>query len=786
MKKLAKILLLSFLLLFAKQLISSASLQDNQIETAKHIYPQKIFVHTDKSAYQANETIWFNIFVLNSKSLTPDTLSSNVYLDLIDHEGRIVFSRVLRISSGMAYGDIFLTDTISEGNYMIAAYTEWARSISDNNVFVKSIFIYNPEEANYISRRKRRSNRSFNEILAEKKENIIVEFFPESGNFIENRENLIVVSVKDGTGAPISFKGEIFSSDSVKIASVASLIKGYGYFSITPKSGNSYFAKISCENIENKIVPLNLSPKDGSILKIIDSDDRNVYVSLIATDKKSDKKFSLNIYNSIDIVHFQTLSANAIYSIEKSILPSGVLLFAINDSIGNTIAERLFFVFKDDVLNISINNIESSSNYESLYIPLSFSDNNEMPVSGMFSLSVMYLSDCDKIDSAENTIVENLLLKSDITGTLSGFQSIDFSDKNNQKMINKYLIAKSWMWSYNKQSFLIEKLEVDKLFPKNLTMKGRVISEDQKQNVPSDFYINITDQNGKTRKTMVKNGLFEFDNINYDGEFKIALRAGSVNRHFRSAYIEVFVNNFESVGYKLTPQTKPHSITEKGDNWKRKYPWYQRFFKSPSGSSASGNRSSLNPDQVIYLDEISNLHQQNMRNFLTSNIAGLSVDQNGRLVLRGSGSIYLSNEPSYFVDGLIVSSYSFLSMNVNEIDRIEVFKGPSASIFGIRGSNGVIYAHTKRAHFRDEYVLEFELMGYHIPSEFEKSDVFEENGLPIPCKTVFYKPDIVLENQNEFIVIIPFKLPKGNYAITVQGISFDGKPAYKKAFISID
>jgi hypothetical protein len=786
MKKSAKILLLSFLLLFSNQLISSNSLQDNQIEAGKYINAQKIFVHTDKSTYFANETIWFNIYILNSTSLSPDTLSSNVYMDVIDHEGKIVYSRILRISDGMAHGDIFLTDTISEGNYMIAAYTDWSRAISDRNVFTKSIFVYNPHEADYISRKKRKSNKNFNKYLAEKKENIIVEFYPESGSFIKDIENLIVVNVEDGIGSPIDFKGEIFTNDNVRIDSISSLMKGYGYFVITPKPGNTYFAKISREDEDDKIIPINLAAQDGGILKILDSDDGNIYLSVITADNYSDKNFSLSVHNNIDKVLSININANNIYSISKSILPSGVLLFNINDSSGNIIAERLFFIFKDDILKFSIKDIEHSPIKEELHIPISFSSNNEMPVSGMFSLSVEYLSDCDKIEERESNIVENLLLNSDIIEELSGFQDIDFSDVNSQMIINIYLIAKSWMWNYNKQSFLMENLEMNKLFPEKLTLTGRVMSEDKKKYISNDFYISITDQNRNTRRTMVKGGLFEFDNINYDGAFKIALQAESVNRHFRSAFIEVFLNDFESISYKFTPQTKPHLITEKGENWKRKNPWYTRFFKSPLDPSDSGTRSNLNPDQVIYLDDISNRHHQNMRSILTSNITGLGMDQSGRLILRGSSSVYLSSEPSYFVDGLIVSSYSFLNMNVNEIDRIEVFKGPSASIFGIRGSNGVIYAHTKRASFRDEYVLEFELMGYHVPVKFDKSDAFEKNGLPLPCATVFYKPDIILKNQNDFIVEIPFKLPKGKYAITVQGISKDGKPGYARVLISID
>jgi TonB-dependent starch-binding outer membrane protein SusC len=80
-----------------------------------------------------------------------------------------------------------------------------------------------------------------------------------------------------------------------------------------------------------------------------------------------------------------------------------------------------------------------------------------------------------------------------------------------------------------------------------------------------------------------------------------------------------------------------------------------------------------------------------------------------RIRIRGANSISLSNEPLIYIDGIAASNskggitlggqdYSRLNdINPEEIENIEVLKGPAASaIYGSAASNGVILISTKR------------------------------------------------------------------------------------------
>jgi TonB-dependent starch-binding outer membrane protein SusC len=58
------------------------------------------------------------------------------------------------------------------------------------------------------------------------------------------------------------------------------------------------------------------------------------------------------------------------------------------------------------------------------------------------------------------------------------------------------------------------------------------------------------------------------------------------------------------------------------------------------------------------------------------------------ITIRGTGSIMLSTQPLFVVDGIATDQISNISPS--EVKSIEVLKGAAASIYGSRGGNGVI------------------------------------------------------------------------------------------------
>ena len=65
--------------------------------------------------------------------------------------------------------------------------------------------------------------------------------------------------------------------------------------------------------------------------------------------------------------------------------------------------------------------------------------------------------------------------------------------------------------------------------------------------------------------------------------------------------------------------------------------------------------------------------------------------------VRGTGTITAGNDPLYVIDGMALSSNQLQTINMNDIESVEVLKdASSAAIYGSRGSNGVVLITTKK------------------------------------------------------------------------------------------
>jgi TonB-dependent SusC/RagA subfamily outer membrane receptor len=78
---------------------------------------------------------------------------------------------------------------------------------------------------------------------------------------------------------------------------------------------------------------------------------------------------------------------------------------------------------------------------------------------------------------------------------------------------------------------------------------------------------------------------------------------------------------------------------------------------------------------------------QDIYDMIRGRVAGVEVS--GKSIrIRGANSLNVSNDPLFVVDGVIVKTIDDIAPET--VKSIEVLKGPDASVYGTRGSNGVI------------------------------------------------------------------------------------------------
>ena len=110
-----------------------------KIETYVQEHPQeKAYLHLDKPYYAVGEDIWFKAYVTDTRSDKLSTLSSVLYVELIDAADSIKTQLKLPLVNGLSFGDFKLGDSIPEGNYRIRAYTQLMRNLGPDYFYDKA------------------------------------------------------------------------------------------------------------------------------------------------------------------------------------------------------------------------------------------------------------------------------------------------------------------------------------------------------------------------------------------------------------------------------------------------------------------------------------------------------------------------------------------------------------------------------------------------------------------------------------------------------------------------
>ena len=102
---------------------------------------------------------------------------------------------------------------------------------------------------------------------------------------------------------------------------------------------------------------------------------------------------------------------------------------------------------------------------------------------------------------------------------------------------------------------------------------------------------------------------------------------------------------------------------------------------------ASGKKE-INPDRIEYDQQnAANATYQTIYDMIRGRFPGVEVSGKSIKVM-GSSSLNVSTEPLFVVDGVVVNSIEDIPPQT--VRSIEVLKGPDATVYGTRGSNGVI------------------------------------------------------------------------------------------------
>lgn len=106
-----------------------------------------LFAHFDKTVYTNNENVWFTAYLLNGENSAVNKVLS---VELVKDDDRsIVLTKKFVIDRGIAFGNLFLTDSIASGRYSFILCTSEVYGGKPANVFVQPVTVKNLSDAEF-------------------------------------------------------------------------------------------------------------------------------------------------------------------------------------------------------------------------------------------------------------------------------------------------------------------------------------------------------------------------------------------------------------------------------------------------------------------------------------------------------------------------------------------------------------------------------------------------------------------------------------------------------------
>ncbi len=788
----AGFLLLTIVLIAFITGFSDEDLRYRRISTAlgrfTYEYPQqKAFLHTDKTSYTGGNTLWFKAYLVNALSHFPDTISTNLYVELISpFQTRVEIKRI-QLFHGFGLGDFVLSDTLPEGLYQLRAYTSWMLNFDPVFQFRMNFRLTNPGYSRYISPREAKSNTREVKNMPRLEEDIDLQFMPEGGYLVEGIKSVVAFKAINRLGKGVDIEGIVTDDKGNKITSFTSFYKGIGRFVLKPEKGIRYYAHIQDrDRIHKTALPL---PLETGLVMHVESQEQVISVTLasnrpVTADPTAQEIIIVGqvggkIYYH-DIVKLNNNTAQS--EISERHFPSGIMQLTAFSGRGVPLAERLVFIGMRDEMKIRFFASDTFAR-EGKMILLEISSRNTegKPLPANFSLSVT--REMNSSISSDN-IRSNLFLTSDLKGYVEDpLHYFTEGSPGALTAIDNLMLTQGWR-RFDWNSLLAGDYPKIRYFEeKGLSVYGQITR---------DFFgipfrnckvqLSVMDEyNDVFTQQTSKDGVFLFEKMVYYDTVKVKIEAWRPSGRKNLVILVPDESSNEIVGqqgdYSLITKSERDNRAyrlKRADEYEKARDEEEKRLKEERSNEITGIYG--DPDCVVRSEELSH-NYRDVFEALKGKVPGMQIYGN-QVMIRGPKTFSGPTQPLYLLDGIAVHDAGVIqAIPVEDIDRVEILKGPSTSLYGSRGANGVVAVYTKRGHYMKRGVLEFEMLGYSTPRVFYQPK-YTPGAEPNDNYTVYWNPAVHTNAAGKARVLFEKPVIEGNYKFDLQGISYSGHAAF--------
>ena len=780
---------------------------------------EKVYIHSNRNDYYPGETIWMKAYTVAGPNHQPSPLSRNLYISLVDENGINSQTLLVQNEEGFSEASIELPDDLSPGNYSLQAYTEWMKNDGEAYFFKKEILINDPNSTD------QGTNESPNV------EAIDLQFLPESGHLLAGHNNHIAFRAISSSGLPVNVEGTILINGEETDITLETMHNGMGHFELAPDATKKYQVRLdqsaiiyNLPDIESRGAILSVDPfySEEEIKVTVSTNSKGLNPFLIGQSRGW-----LNYTSNVKIV-----DGKGELIISKSIFPEGINHLTLFTEDGEALGERLFFHRKNNGLNIKV--FLNDSIYvkrERTIANLTVTDEFGNPVQGNFSLSVYNLNRSYVKDNATN-ISAHLLLNSDLAGHIhEPAHYFNNPTLAKDKQLDLVMMTQGWTrFNWDELQSLKER-EEDFSFETGLSISGQVLFQDRMKRAKnaSVTYINNGSDNPEMMVEIAdRKGRFTFKNVaNVDN--KPFLLQGMTEKGSTDVRFEV-----DSLPYKamnLSPFSSRDVInftesneetfindqitedqTEKASFIVRDNKDFLSTIQVLEDVIVEAQREEIEkrvsvwgaPSTSIDLTKIIPESTSGLLfNYIKGRIPGVQITDNGpatTIEIRGQLSnsapdvdsltgLVTANpdQPLIYLDNVLTPIDVVDQIPANQFERIEVFKGPDAAVFGANSAKGAVLFFTK-ANYVPNFnsqggVSRFIRPGYHQTKTYY-SPIYDNNysatGVPDFRISLHWEPTISTDENGKASINWFNSDDEDEILIIIEGIGDQGLTGYSE------
>lgn len=636
-----------------------------------------------------------------------------------------------------------------------------------------------------------------------------VKFFPESGELVTGIRSRVGFKAVGADGLGMKVSGFITDKGNNKIAEFQSEHAGMGQFPLHPLPDEKYTAHIKFEDGSERTFPLPRVLARGYVLSVNNTNEEKLIVNILTSENiQPEGKFTL-VAQTNGVVNFvakNTIQAQSFTSeIPKSRFPTGILQLTLFSPANEPVAERLVFINHSDLLKIDLSTTKASfGKREKVKLMLAVKDEKEKAAVGSFSVSVIDETKVPFNESAETTIVSNLLLSSDLKGFIEQ-PNYYFTDISKEKIrqLDNLLLTQGWRRFEWKN--LLSNSFPNLAYQPETTMEisGRVKALNGKPVVGGKVTLFSSSGDVFLMDTLTDaNGEFRFQDLNFSDSTKFIIQAR--NEKDRKN-VEIELNRIPA---QLVTKNKNEAMLEINvnrsilpylENSKNQFDELRRYGvigrsillsevkvveKKPVLKNSSNLNGAGNADAILKGEDLQ--YCAFLTQCLQGRVAGIIVSNGIVYSSRSMNSSFRGPVPMQIViDGMMVEPEFISSINPIDVESIEVLKsGANTAIYGMRGGGGVLVINTKRPEVNRDYrtyapgIVSYNPKGLYKGREFYSPN-YEDPKLNTKMAdlrtTIYWNPNVVSDsNGNAGVEFFNGDGP-GNYKAIVEGIDINGK-----------